>query len=99
VLGELEPDYDGDFWADHDERCHGTIDTDIMREDCPDGFIWDCCDKLGSEPGCRKGYHESNPDKKCEYYESGSEDNGTSENGSEKEEEDDEADDEDAGDD
>ena len=58
-----------------------------MRNDCPDGFIWDCCDKLGSEPGCRKGYHEWNPDKKCEYYESESDNTGTSENASEEEEE------------
>lgn len=71
-----------------------------MREEFPDGFIWDCCDKLGSEQGCRKGYHESNPDKKFEYYESESEDVGALENASEEnenenEEEEEEEDDED----
>ncbi|KAK3291413.1 uncharacterized protein B0H64DRAFT_435768 [Chaetomium fimeti] len=102
--GELEPDYDGDFWADHDERCHGVIDTDRMREDFPDGFVWDCCEKLGSEPGCRRGYHESHPDKKYKGYESESEDIGTSEIGSDdegegEEEEDEDEDDEDNEDD
>lgn len=84
-LGELEPDYDGDFWADHDERCHGVIDTDTMREDFPDGFVWDCCNRLGSEPGCQKGYHESNPEKKCGQYGSEAEDTGKSEDGGEEE--------------
>ncbi|KAH6842187.1 hypothetical protein B0I37DRAFT_329367 [Chaetomium sp. MPI-CAGE-AT-0009] len=96
--GDLEPDYDGDFWADHDERCHGVIDTDAMREEFPDGFVWDCCEKLGSEPGCRKGRHESHPDKKYKRYESESEDIGTSEidgdeEGEDREEEDEEEED------
>ncbi|KAH6617648.1 hypothetical protein F5144DRAFT_587025 [Chaetomium tenue] len=90
--GELEPDYDGDFWADHDERCHGVIDTDSMREDFPDGFVWDCCNRLGSEPGCQKGYHESNPEKKCSQSGSEAEDTGESEDGGEEEGEDNEDD-------
>lgn len=56
-LGEMEPDYHGDFWADHDENCHGTIGTDEMRETFPDGFEWTCCDKLGSEAGYKSGRH------------------------------------------
>ncbi|OPB44872.1 hypothetical protein A0O28_0090100 [Trichoderma guizhouense] len=61
--GELEPDYDGDFWADHDENCHGTIDTDEMRDEFPEGFIWSCCDKGGDDIGCRWGRHQSDPNK------------------------------------
>jgi hypothetical protein len=61
-LGVMEPDYDGDFWADHDEDCHGIIDSNEMREEFPDGFVWTCCDKLGSEPGCQVGQHQSNPE-------------------------------------
>ncbi|KAM6537641.1 hypothetical protein FALCPG4_003552 [Fusarium falciforme] len=61
--GELEVDYDGDFWADHDERCHGTIDTDEMREEFPDGFTWNCCDNTGSEKGCVTGRHEAHPNR------------------------------------
>jgi hypothetical protein len=44
----LEVDFDSGFWADHDEDCHGSIDTDEMRKEFPDGFIWDCCDKHGA---------------------------------------------------
>jgi hypothetical protein len=55
--GETEPDYDGDFWADHDEDCHGEIDTDDMRKDFPEGFIWSCCEKSGEEKGCRVSVH------------------------------------------
>jgi hypothetical protein len=71
----MEPDDDGDSWADHDENWHGTIDTNEMREAFPDGFAWTCCDKLGSEPGCKTGRHPSNPDKsKKGMWESESED-------------------------
>ncbi|KAF2220970.1 hypothetical protein BDZ85DRAFT_283871 [Elsinoe ampelina] len=56
--GELEVDWDGDFWADHDEDCHGTIDTEDMREENPEGFKWDCCDEPGDAEGCQVGEHE-----------------------------------------
>ena len=52
-VGELEPD--DDFWADHDERCHGRIDD--LKDDVPEGFLWDCCDRTGDEEGCRIGTH------------------------------------------
>lgn len=85
-IGELEPDYESDFWADHDENCHGTINTDEMREEFPDGFEWTCCEQLGSAPGCKLGRHESNPEKsKKGKYVSDSEDNiGTSEDNEEE---------------
>jgi hypothetical protein len=67
-------DYESDFWADHDENCHGVIDTEEMREEFPDGFIWTCCNTHGGggvelesykgQPeenleGCKKGPHLS----------------------------------------
>ncbi|KAK0624199.1 hypothetical protein B0T14DRAFT_426372 [Immersiella caudata] len=61
--GEMEPDYDSDFWADHDERCHGTIDSDFCRSEYPEGFIWTCCEKGGDEEGCRMSRHVSDPNK------------------------------------
>ncbi|KAF5647523.1 uncharacterized protein FTJAE_1579 [Fusarium tjaetaba] len=61
--GELEPDYDADIWADHDENCHGTIDTESMRVEYPEGFVWNCCDKPGDEDGCYHGRHEADPTK------------------------------------
>ncbi|KAF9776696.1 hypothetical protein IL306_005089 [Fusarium sp. DS 682] len=61
--GDLEVDYEEDFWADHDERIYGEIDTPEMREEMPDGFRWTCCDKLGGRKGCTKGKHQADPAK------------------------------------
>lgn len=57
--GYLEVDDEGGFWADHDEDCHGKIDTDEMREEFPDGFRWDCCGQTGDAEGCHRGAHQS----------------------------------------
>ncbi|KAL7784098.1 cytochrome P450 [Trichoderma ceciliae] len=57
--GQLEVDWHGDFWADHDENCHGIIDMDEMREEYPEGFVWTCCNKEGGEEGCRSGRHQT----------------------------------------
>jgi hypothetical protein len=48
--GDLEPDEDG--WEDHDERCHGRINTAANRRDFPDGFVWSCCGKRGDGSPC-----------------------------------------------
>ena len=61
--GNLDVDDSEDFWADHDEDCHGIIDTDEMREEFPDGFIWDCCEELGSAKGCTVGRHHAADEK------------------------------------
>lgn len=53
----MEVDYDNDTWADHEENVHGTIDSKEKREECPQGFIWDCCEEPGDEPGCVVGPH------------------------------------------
>ena len=39
LQGELEIYNDEDFWTDHDEDCHGEIDTEEMREEYPEGFV------------------------------------------------------------
>ncbi|KAI8954489.1 hypothetical protein F4801DRAFT_533397 [Xylaria longipes] len=57
--GELDVDYDSDVWADHDERCHGTIDTDENRAAYPEGFVWNCCGKSGYRGGCTRGRHDA----------------------------------------
>lgn len=31
---------DEDEWPDHDERCHGPIDTKYNRRNFPEGFKW-----------------------------------------------------------
>ena len=52
--GELEVDYDE--WPDHDEDCHGPIDTKMNRRENPEGFRWSCCDALGTyAQGCEDG--------------------------------------------
>lgn len=90
--GELEPDYESDFWADHDEDCHGTIDSDWCRKEYPDGFIWTCCEKTGTEEGCKLGRHESDPlkNKRKRDDDDQSEDDEDSEEESEEEEDEDE---------
>ncbi|KAI0436694.1 hypothetical protein F4803DRAFT_566649 [Xylaria telfairii] len=57
--GKLEVDYEGDAWADHDEDCHGTIDTDENRLEYPEGFRWSCCGKVGYRSGCTRGRHDA----------------------------------------
>jgi hypothetical protein len=56
--GELEVDWNGDFWADHDENCHGKINTNTNRREFPEGFIWSCCEQPGDASGCEKGDDE-----------------------------------------
>lgn len=50
-----------DFWADHNEDCHGKLDPyvcDEYVEDFPEGFRWDCCNKTSEAVGCQIGAHE-----------------------------------------
>jgi hypothetical protein len=51
----LEVDWQSDAWADHDELCHGPIAD--MRDQCPEGFKWSCCEEEGYEEGCLIGRH------------------------------------------
>ncbi|RTE69316.1 hypothetical protein BHE90_016304, partial [Fusarium euwallaceae] len=69
--GERKVDWDGDFWADHDENCHGPIDTEENREDYPEGFFWTCCDRPGDTLGCRRGKHQADRTKSKKYSFSG----------------------------
>ncbi|CAI4212074.1 unnamed protein product [Parascedosporium putredinis] len=62
LIGNLEPDYEGDFCADHDEG-HAEIDTEDMKRECPEGFIYDCCDENGESKGCAKSRHQEQPSK------------------------------------
>jgi hypothetical protein len=53
-------DDESDIWADHDEDCHGIIDSEEMRKEFPEGFRWDCCDQAGDgERGCSYARHEA----------------------------------------
>ncbi len=69
----MEPDYNSDAWADHDENIHGIIDSEELREMYPEGYTWQCCKKNGEEDGCTRGPHLSNPEvsKKGRYEDAG----------------------------
>ena len=54
----------GDHWADHDEDCHGEIDTDENRKEYPEGFMWTCCDQTGDVEGCETGLHQAQESRK-----------------------------------
>ncbi|KAJ9302646.1 hypothetical protein DTO271G3_20 [Paecilomyces variotii] len=50
-----EPDYD--LFVDHDEDCHGTIDSSEMREAFPEKYIYPCRDRTGVEEPCTVDWH------------------------------------------
>ena len=61
---ELEVDDDKYDWPDHDEDCHGVIDSFDMRLEYPENFTWACCDEDGGvTDGCTTGRHASKGDK------------------------------------
>ncbi|KAJ5833773.1 hypothetical protein N7474_002084 [Penicillium riverlandense] len=49
------PDYDA--FVDHDEDCHGTIDSDEMRKEFPENFIYECCGRNLTEEPCENDWH------------------------------------------
>ncbi|KAI0329069.1 hypothetical protein GY45DRAFT_920959 [Cubamyces sp. BRFM 1775] len=53
---ELEANYDA--FVDWDEDVHGEIDTRENRRSYPENFIWTCCDRDGTQPGCVSAEHE-----------------------------------------
>lgn len=57
LLYDLGLDGNGEFPADHDGRCHGTVDIEAMRKEFPDGFMWDCCDGWADAEGCQVTRH------------------------------------------
>jgi hypothetical protein len=59
ILGRKDADYDSSFWDDHDENCHGRFEDLVDESEFQEGFIWDCCDKLGDHEGCKSTKHKS----------------------------------------
>ena len=55
-------DDDSDFWADHDEDCHGHYESFENDPDCQAGFIWECCERSGGEEGCMQDRHRNKLD-------------------------------------
>ena len=52
ILGRMEPDYNSDFWADHDEDCHGRIED--LGDEYPEGFMFPCCRQPGDSDGYKR---------------------------------------------
>jgi hypothetical protein len=42
-----------DFWADHDDNCHGIKETLHDHPDNAGGFVWSCCEQRGDADGCQ----------------------------------------------
>ncbi|KAI9036442.1 uncharacterized protein KD926_001785 [Aspergillus affinis] len=57
------PDED-DFFVDHDENCHGPMDTEENRMAYPEGFIYECCNGNGKEPCTTDWHREAEPMKR-----------------------------------
>lgn len=55
LLGEREPDYESRTWWDHDEDCNGRISD--LEDEYPEGFKYNCCERVGTSEGCRIGTH------------------------------------------
>lgn len=58
-IGKREYCDDDGFWDDHDDDCHGDPWDLIDEPDYADGFAWDCCDRKGSEEGCKQTKHKT----------------------------------------
>ncbi|KAI9764122.1 MAG: hypothetical protein M1840_008682 [Geoglossum simile] len=52
-------DFDSDFWADHDVNCHGPYEAFEDDSDYAEGFVWECCDELGDNKGCKTTKHRA----------------------------------------
>ncbi|GKT42949.1 uncharacterized protein ColSpa_03130 [Colletotrichum spaethianum] len=60
--GDFELDEDLEFWDtidDDDGNPYYERDSDANRKDCPEGFRWSCCERVGDVEGCEKGRHEA----------------------------------------
>ncbi|OAA81751.1 NACHT and WD domain protein [Akanthomyces lecanii RCEF 1005] len=60
--GMMLPNDDHWRWADHDERCHGPIDTEEHKRIYPEAFDWDCCEEARNSSGCELAQHRTEPD-------------------------------------
>jgi len=64
--GSLEADYE--MFEDHDEECHGAIDSREMQDEFPENYIWSCCDGTGDTEGCTMGMHVEKGGRKRTRY-------------------------------
>jgi hypothetical protein len=58
-LGRKEVNYGAEFWADHDENCHGTCESFEDDPEAQGGFTWSCCETTGDNEGCKITKHKA----------------------------------------
>jgi hypothetical protein len=58
VTGRKELDSMSDFWADHDEDCHGDMESFSNDVDYAEEFVWTCCREYGDADGCKYTTHK-----------------------------------------
>jgi hypothetical protein len=66
-LGNLKPDEENDAFQEYEEDAMGPYDSDEMRENYPQGFLWDCCKADGTTKGCKREKHEAKDGKRGRY--------------------------------
>jgi hypothetical protein len=58
LIGRKEVDNASDFWDDHDEDCHGDMESFADDESYAEGFVWTCCGEYGEAEGCHSTAHK-----------------------------------------
>ena len=58
-VGQKEVNYDAEFWADHDEDCHGSCESFEDEFEAQEGFTWSCCETTGDNAGCKITKHKA----------------------------------------
>lgn len=48
---------DSDVWDDWEDWREGDPDSEENKEEYPEGYLWDCCEKSGEDEGCLLGPH------------------------------------------
>ena len=56
-----------EFWADHDDDCHGDKDYIIDDPEYQAGAMWSCCEKRGDKRGCKIREHDVWAKKKISF--------------------------------
>lgn len=51
------PEPDEDFFGDTEEDIHGPIHSEENLRDCPEGFIYECCQGPGDKDPCVVDWH------------------------------------------
>lgn len=61
LAGRLALDTTKPVWSNIDYDDEDELDTDEMREQVPEGFVYECCGESGLSKGCKWGKHFSSP--------------------------------------